>query len=86
MTALLFVTILVVLWAGFVVYEQTSDERELVHKLKAGRVAYLSGLAVLTLALIVQGLTHSIDVWITITLGVMVISKLATRLYSETYQ
>lgn len=73
-------------WAGFVMYERSHDERETLHKMHAGRVAYLSGIGVLTAALVVQGFAHSIDPWISVALGVMVVSKLAARLYSELYQ
>lgn len=86
MTALLGAAVLACVWAGFVMYERSHDEREALHKMHAGRVAYLSGIAVLTVALIVQGFAHDIDPWISIALGVMVISKLVARFYSERYQ
>lgn len=83
MTALLLVVILLLVWAGFVMQETAHDEREVVLKMKSGRVAYLSGLGVLMLALIVQGFAHAIDPWIAIALAVMVVSKLVSRLYLE---
>lgn len=83
MIALLIVVVLLITWAGFVMQESTQDEREVVLKMKSGRVAYLSGLAVLMLALIVQGFAHAIDPWIACALAVMVVSKLLTRLYLE---
>ncbi len=83
MTALLLVVILLLVWAGFVMQETAHDEREVLLKMKSGRVAYLSGLGVLMLALIVQGFAHAIDSWIAIALAVMVVSKLVSRLYLE---
>ncbi len=83
MTALLLVVILLLVWAGFVMQEQAHDEREVVLKMKSGRTAYLSGLGVLMLALIVQGFAHAIDPWIAVALAVMVLSKLVSRLYLE---
>ena len=83
MMALLLVVVLLIIWAGFVLQEVTHDEREVLLKMKSGRVAYLSGLGVLTLALVVQGLSEMIDPWIAIALAVMVISKLLTRFYLE---
>ncbi len=83
MIALLIVVILLLVWAGFVLQEQAHDEREVILKMKSGRVAYLSGLGVLMLALVVQGFAHAIDPWIAIALVVMVLSKLFTRLYLE---
>lgn len=83
MIALLLVVILLLVWAGFVMQETAHDEREVLLKMKSGRVAYLSGLGVLMVALIVQGFAHAIDPWIAIALAVMVVSKLASRLYLE---
>lgn len=83
MVALLLVVILLLVWAGFVLQEKVHDEREVVLKMKSGRVAYLSGLGVLMIALVVQGLAHAIDPWIATALAVMVLAKLLTRLYLE---
>jgi predicted ABC-type exoprotein transport system permease subunit len=83
MIALLCVVLLLTIWAGFVMYEHARDERDEVNKMHAGRVAYLSGIGTLTLALLVQGISHTIDPWITVSLAVMVISKLLARMYTE---
>ncbi len=83
MTALLLVVILLLVWAGFVMQETAHDEREVLLKMKSGRVAYLSGLGVLMVALVVQGFAHAIDPWIAVALAVMVVAKLFTRLYEE---
>jgi hypothetical protein len=83
MIALLIVSLLMLVWAGFVMKETAHDEREVLLKMKSGRIAYLSGLGVLMVALIVQGFTHAIDPWIAVALAVMVLAKLFTRLYEE---
>lgn len=83
MTALLIVVILLLVWAGFVMQEVAHDEREVLLKMKSGRIAYLSGLGVLMLALIVQGFAHAIDPWIAIALAVMVLAKLFSRYLEE---
>ncbi len=83
MIALLLVVVLLVLWAGFVLQENAQDEREVVLKMHAGRVAYLGGLGFLMLALVVQGMNHAIDPWVAGALAVMVVAKLAARLYLE---
>lgn len=83
MTVLLLVVILLLVWAGFVLQETAHDEREVLLKMKSGRVAYLSGLGVLMAALIVQGFNHAIDPWIAVALAVMVVAKLLTRLFQE---
>ncbi len=81
--ALLVVSVLMLIWVGFVMKEVAHDEREVLLKMKSGRIAYLSGLGVLMLALIVQGFAHAIDPWIAIALAVMVLAKLFARLYEE---
>ncbi len=86
MMALLGAAILACMWAGFVMYEQASDERDALHRMNAGRMAYLSGIATLTIALVVQGFAHDIDPWISLVLGVMVVVKLGSRIYSDKYE
>ena len=86
MMVLLAAAIFAALWAGFVAYEKSRDERELTHTMQAGRIAYLAGIAVLTLALIVQGLAHAIDPWICVALGAMVAAKLGARIYYDRYR
>lgn len=86
MMTLLAAAVLLAVFAGFVMHENGGDEREIVHRMNAGRIAYLSGIASLTVALIVQGFAHAIDPWILITLGVMVLAKIASRFYSDKYQ
>lgn len=86
MIALLSVAVLASVWAGVVMYEKANDEREVTHKMQAGRAAYISGILVLTLALIFQGLNHDIDPWISLSLGVMVVSRIIARLYYEKYK
>jgi len=86
MVVLLSAAALAVVWAGFVLGERATDERELANTMFAGRVAYFSGIAVLTLSLVLQGFAHTIDFWIPLTLGTMVLAKLAARLYTEHYR
>ncbi len=83
MIILLVVTLLLLVWAGFVMYEKAVDEREVMLRMNAGRVSYLAGIATLTIALVIQGFAHVIDPWIILTLCVMVISKLVARLYLD---
>lgn len=85
MAAFLFVAVLMSVWVGLIMYEKATDERDAVHRMYAGHIAYLSGIVVLTIALVTQGLSHSIDPWITGALAIMVVAKLGTRLYSDLY-
>jgi predicted small integral membrane protein len=87
MLATLGVIIGMSVWVGVVIKEHARDERELMHREHAGRVAYLSGIGVLTLALAVEGsLSHHVDSWVALTLGVMIAVKLVARLYFERYR
>ncbi len=86
MAILLVITLLLIVWAGFIMKENAHDEREVLHKMHAGRFAYLSGIGVLTVALVSQGIAHTIDPWITVALIVMVITKIGARIYSEKYK
>jgi hypothetical protein len=83
LVAVMIVSVGLVFWAGVILQEQAKDEREVALKMKSGRIAYLSGLAILLIALIVQGLAHDVDPWIAVSLGVMVAVKLVTRIYLE---
>jgi hypothetical protein len=86
MIVLLLAAILACVWMGFVAYERTEDERDALHRMHAGRIAYLSGVAVLTLALLVQGLGHAVDPWISLALGLMISVKIAARYYMGRYR
>ncbi len=79
------ITALIFVWTGFVLTEKAHDEREIAHRTHAGRAAYLGAAAMLTIALVYQGLTHHIDLWIPATLAVMIIAKLFTRFFAERY-
>jgi len=82
-TALTIAAALLAVLAGFVVAEKGGDEREIQHRMHAGRAAFLAGIAFLTAALLYQGFTHTIDAWIPVTLFAMVFAKLSARWYSE---
>ena len=71
------------IFASFILREKTFDERDSLHRTLAGRNAFLSGSAVLMLGIIVEGYTHSVDPWLVIALIVIVIAKLATRIWSD---
>jgi hypothetical protein len=87
MMALVVASVLVCVFAGFVLREKAGDEREALHRLTAGRIAYLAGLAVLALGVLCEGIrAHHVDPWLLIALGVMIVAKLATRLYADTYK
>jgi hypothetical protein len=86
MVVLIVAAVLAGFFAGVVLREGASDEREALHRMYAGRVAYLLGIGVLTTALLVQGFSHTIDPWISTTLGLMIIAKLVARFYLDRYR
>lgn len=81
MTVLFIAVIVLGIWTGFILKEEARDEREAAHRMSSGRIAYLAGLAVLTVGLVVQGFQHHVDPWVAGALGVMVVSKLIARIY-----
>jgi fluoride ion exporter CrcB/FEX len=70
-------------FAAFLFRETSSDEREALHVLTAGRISYLVGVGTLIAGIIVQAIKHDIDPWLVIALCAMVFSKLLSRMYSH---
>lgn len=71
------------IFASFILREKTLDERDDVHRALAGRNAFLSGSTVLMIGIVIQGYTHTVDSWLIITLIVMILVKIFTRLWSD---
>lgn len=71
------------IFASFILRERVGDERDGQHRTLAGRNAFLAGAGVLTLAIVVQGYTHTVDPWLVATLIAMIIVKLLTRMWSD---
>lgn len=70
-------------FAAYLLRERSSDERDAIHILTAGRISYLVGVAALILGIIFQGVQHEIDPWLVIALCAMIFSKLLSRIYSH---
>ncbi len=70
-------------FSAFVLKEKSTDEREALHILRAGRVSYLTGVGVLVLGIVVQALKHEVDPWLVFAICAMVLSKLLSRIYSR---
>lgn len=71
------------LFASFIWRENNKDEREGLHKMMAGRVAFLAGTAILVIAIIIQSLRHELDAWLVVILGVMILAKISGLLYGR---
>jgi hypothetical protein len=72
-----------VVWVGLVSFELPRDEREVLQTHIAARAAYISGVVMLTAALVYQGYHMMFNPWIPATLIVMLVVKLGVRLYAE---
>ena len=70
-------------FAIFILREGKADERDDQHRALAGRNAFLAGAGVLTLAIVVQGYSDSVDPWLVIVLVTMIIVKMLTRRWSD---
>jgi hypothetical protein len=81
MLVLLIASLLLALIVAFVITEKATDERDHLHRMEAGRAGYSAGLVVLIVALVVQGLSHHIDMWISATIAVMLLTKFGTRVF-----
>jgi len=71
------------LFASFIWRENNKDEREGLHKMMAGRIAFLAGTATLVIAIIIQSFRHELDAWLVVTLGVMILAKIVGLLYGR---
>jgi len=68
--------VLFAVFAGFVWKERARDERELLHGMLAGRVAFLTGTGTLIVGIVIQSFRHTLDVWLVVVLVVMILSKI----------
>jgi hypothetical protein len=85
MVSMLIVSLMVsfLTFAAYLLREKSSDEREAVHILTAGRISYLVGVGTLIVGIILQALKHEIDPWLVIALCAMVFSKLLSLIHSH---
>lgn len=83
MVILGFTLVIFAIFASFILREQATDEREVMHRMLSGRIAFLTGSALLTLGIIVQSLDHTVDEWLVITLVIMILSKIVSRIYVD---
>lgn len=74
-----FVTFVVFVWQ-----EKASDEREVYNRMFAGRVGFLAGATTILLGIITQSVMgRDVDMWLPVSFGVMILSKLFAAIYSE---
>jgi len=85
MTMLCFLVIIFLIFGVFLWKEKAGDEREQVHKMLSGRVAFLVGAGVLVLGIVVQEYRHNLDPWLIYALTAMILAKIGTLWYSRRY-
>jgi hypothetical protein len=83
MTILGVLIVLFCVYAFFIWKERSLDEREQAHHYMAGRFAYLVGGGVLLTGITVEAVSHTLDTWLPLSLGAMVLAKIAGRLWAE---
>lgn len=86
MLEMFMLVILVLVFAAFSIFvwkEGRGDEREVMHRMIAGRFAFLAGTTTLIVGIVFQSLNHKTDYWLIITLAIMVIAKMIGLIYSQ---
>jgi|GEM_PF-334849 len=71
------------LLTSFIMREEVGDEKQIMHRMHAGRTAFLVGAGFLIVALIFETWAQAVDPWIVIALVAMVLTKIAVRVYSD---
>ena len=71
------------IFASFIWRENSRDERENLHKMMAGRIAFLAGAGSLVIGIIIQSFRHELDFWLVLTLGTMIFAKIIGLIYSR---
>lgn len=71
------------LFLVFVWKEKPLDEREEAHRLGAGRSAFLSGVAVIVVGILVQTFSGMLDPWLIGALGATILGKIGGLLYNK---
>jgi len=68
-------------FVGLVWREHASDERDVAHIQKSGRLSFLFGASVLVIGIVFQASNHNIDPWLIYSLSGMVLTKLISRIF-----
>jgi len=78
--------IVFLVYLGIVWKEYARDEREHAHQQTAGRISFFAGTSVVATGIVVQAFGHNIDPWLVYSLGIMLLTKIAVRIYSQLTQ
>ena len=80
----LFLIAVFAVFAAIIWKEKPRDEREGFHRMLAGRFAFLVGIGVLVLGIMMQSLSHEVDPWLVYALVGMILAKIIGIRYSQT--
>lgn len=69
--------------AVFILRERASDEREAMHRMHAGRIAFLVGAGVAIIGIVVQSTRGIVDPWLVGTLVAMSAAKVVAHYYED---
>jgi len=75
--------VIFIVFSSFIWKEKAQDERENVHRMFSGRIAFLAGSGILVLGIIIESFKHNLDPWLLLALGGMVLAKIAGLLHSK---
>lgn len=75
--------VLLGVYGVFVEREHVHDERDEIHRMLAGRVAFHVGAAFLTVGITVQSLRNQLDPWLVAALVIMIVAKTGARFYTD---
>lgn len=83
---MMLIVLLILIFAVFVLFvfkEKVRDEREVLHRYIANRYAYLAGTTILVLGISWQYFKHDVDIWLILSLMVMIFAKIIGLLWSK---
>ena len=86
MTEMAIVVSLVLIFSlsvGFFWMESGGDERDVVHKMAADRMAYFAGASVLIIGILAQSLRHELSDWLVAALTAMVAAKVVGLIHGR---
>lgn len=69
--------------SAYFLQEQAGDEREIAHRMLAGRVAFFIGSLVLVIGIAAESIHGTPDKWLVLALAGMILGKVCARMYSD---
>ena len=80
---LVFLLVVFTIFASVVWKQRVEDERESLHRILAGHLAFLVGSTFLVVGITIQELNNTLDPWLVFTLVSMILAKLIGSAYSQ---